>query len=87
MVSDIADLQSKVGEESVKTQIEIATTGKVDKVDGKGLSSNDFTDSLLSKLEAIEENAQVNVIEKIGIGGSVLDVCHPVREPCQTNDR
>lgn len=74
MVSDIADLQSKVGEESVKTQIEAATTGKVDKVDGKGLSSNDFTDSLLGKLEEIEEKAQVNVIEKISVGGSVLDV-------------
>ncbi|MDE6511550.1 MAG: hypothetical protein K2L00_05605, partial [Muribaculaceae bacterium] len=32
-------------------------SGKVDKVDGKGLSSNDFTDALLTKLDGIEEGA------------------------------
>ena len=61
MLSDISTLKELVG-------------GKVDKVDGMGLSSNDFTDSLLDKLKAIEENAQVNVIEKISLGGSLLDV-------------
>jgi hypothetical protein len=40
---------------------------KVDKVEGMGLSSNDFTDSLLAKLEGVEEGAQVNVIESITI--------------------
>jgi hypothetical protein len=39
-----------------------------------GLSTNDFTDELLNKLKGIEENAQVNIIEKINIGGSLLDV-------------
>lgn len=35
--------------------------GKVDKVDGKGLSENDFTDDLKAKLEGIAEGAEVNV--------------------------
>ena len=38
---------------------------KVDKVDGKGLSSNDFTDELKQKLEEIGTNAETNVIEHI----------------------
>jgi hypothetical protein len=39
-----------------------------------GLSSNDFTDSLLGKLNAIADNAQANAIEKISVGGSILDI-------------
>lgn len=35
--------------------------GKVDKVTGKGLSENDFTDSDKAKLDGIEAGAQVNV--------------------------
>lgn len=35
--------------------------GKVDKVTGKGLSENDFTDADKSKLDGIEADAQVNV--------------------------
>src|SRR5690349_11342609 len=34
---------------------------KVDKVDGKGLSSNDYTTAEKDKLEDIEAGAQVNV--------------------------
>ena len=37
------------------------TSGKVDKVAGKDLSTNDFTDALKDKLDAIEASAQVNV--------------------------
>lgn len=61
IVSDITTLQNAIDK-------------KVDKVNGMGLSSNDFTDSLLGKLNAIEEGAQVNAIEKIGVGGSILDI-------------
>lgn len=35
--------------------------GKVDKVNGKGLSENDFTTTLLNKLNGIASNAEVNV--------------------------
>ena len=52
------------------TDTEKATwNNKVDKVDGKGLSTNDFTNELKTKLDGIEDNAQVNKIEKISIDG------------------
>ena len=41
--------------------LETAINSKVDKVDGKGLSTNDFTDSLKSKLDGIASGAEVNV--------------------------
>lgn len=40
-----------------------AENGKVDKVEGKGLSSNDFTNALLEKLNGIQDNA--NYITKV----------------------
>lgn len=52
------------------TDTEKATwNNKVDKVSGKGLSTNDFTNELKSKLDGIEDNAQVNKIEKISLDG------------------
>ena len=39
-----------------------SVSGKVDKVSGKELSSNDFTDALETKLNGIDEGAQVNAI-------------------------
>jgi polygalacturonase len=42
-------------------QIEALIASKVDSVPGKGLSTNDFTDDLESKLNGIEPGAQVNV--------------------------
>lgn len=38
---------------------------KVDKIDGKGLSANDFTDALKTKLEGIATGAQVNYIKSV----------------------
>ena len=43
-----------------------ALNGKVDKVDGKGLSTNDFTDDLKTKLDGIAAGAQVNYISSVG---------------------
>lgn len=45
---------------------------KVDKVQGKGLSTNDLTDALKAKLEGIAEGAQVNVIETVKVNGEAL---------------
>jgi hypothetical protein len=42
---------------------------KVDKVSGKGLSTNDFTNTLKNKLDGVAEGAQVNVIESIAVNG------------------
>lgn len=39
---------------------------KVDKVEGKGLSANDFTDALKTKLDGIAEGAEVNYIKSVG---------------------
>ena len=49
-------------------------TTKVDKVAGKGLSTNDFTDALESKLEGVASGAQVNVVETIKVNNSALTV-------------
>jgi hypothetical protein len=42
-----------------------AITGKVDAEDGKGLSSNDLTDTLLAKINRIADGAQVNIIDSV----------------------
>ena len=43
---------------------------KVDKVDGKQLSTNDYTDAEKEKLAGIAAGAQANVIEKILVNGT-----------------
>lgn len=48
--------------------------GKVDKVAGKGLSSNDYTAAEKSKLSGISSGAQVNVIEGVQVNGVDLAV-------------
>lgn len=45
----------------ISTAAQTALNGKVDAVTGKGLSTNDFTDTLKSKLDGIESGAEVNV--------------------------
>lgn len=47
---------------------------KVDKVEGKGLSTNDFTDDLKTKLTGIEDNAEVNKIDVIKINGAAAEI-------------
>ena len=41
--------------------VDTAISNKVDKVEGKGLSTNDFTNELKTKLDGIAEGAEVNV--------------------------
>lgn len=48
--------------------------GYVAKEAGKGLSSNDFTNTLLQKLNSIAEGAQVNVLEGVQVNGSDLPI-------------
>lgn len=45
---------------------------KVDKVDGKGLSTNDYTAAEKEKLNNIASGAQVNVIETVKVNGTAL---------------
>lgn len=58
-----------------ETQVNGLTTdlnSKVDKVTGYGLSKNDFTDALNTKLTGIEDNAEVNIIETVKVDGTAL---------------
>lgn len=48
--------------DAYKTEMTTALAGKVDKVDGMGLSSNDYTSAEKTKLSGIEAGAQVNII-------------------------
>lgn len=45
---------------------------KVDKVEGKTLTSNDFTDEHVQKLEELDINAQPNTIEHIFVNGTEI---------------
>ena len=62
-------LETKANEEIVKN----ALSNKVDRVSGKRLSSNDFTDALKEKLNEIEAGAQVNTVTSVnGQTGDVI---------------
>ncbi len=65
---DIADnaeiAQSKIAGLSVSLE------GKVDKIIGKQLSTNDYTDEEKFKLSTVEENAQHNYINHVYVNGS-----------------
>ena len=52
--------------------VNAALDKKVDKVSGKGLSTNDYTTEEKSKLSGIAEGAQVNIIETVKVNGSAL---------------
>jgi len=47
------------------TAISNTVSGKVDKVSGKGLSTNDYTTAEKTKLSGIEAGAQVNTVTKV----------------------
>ena len=54
--------------------VNIDLSGKVDKVSGKGLSTEDFTTAEKTKLGGVEEGAQVNIIEAVQVNGTALSV-------------
>lgn len=61
----------------------------VEKVAEKGLSENDFTDDLKSKLEGIESNAQVNKIETIKVNNVTQTITNKtvnLNVPTKTSD-
>ena len=57
-----------------KTETDNLLDDKVDKVSGKGLSTNDYTTTEKDKLAAIEAGAEVNVIETVKVNGTALTV-------------
>ena len=64
-------------------------TTKVDKVDGKGLSTNDYTTAEKNKLSGIATGAQVNVIDTVKVNGAALTITSKavnVTVPTKTSD-
>lgn len=68
-----------VGTETVNTltftsdpqsQLDTIKSTKVDKLTGKQLSTNDYTDEEKTKLQGIETGAEVNTIEQINVNGT-----------------
>ena len=57
----------------IGNEVEELDKSKVDKEDGKGLSSEDFTTIEKVKLANIENNAQENVIEQITLNGKIIN--------------
>lgn len=51
------------------TDLNQLLSNKVDKESGKGLSANDFTNTLKDKLDGIESSAEVNKINSISVNG------------------
>lgn len=56
------------------TDLTTALNSKVDKVEGKGLSTNDFTNELKTKLDGIQAEAQTNVLESVKLNGQALPI-------------
>lgn len=56
------------------TDLTTALDSKVDKVEGKGLSTNDFTNELKTKLDGIQAEAQTNVLESVKLNGQALPI-------------
>lgn len=53
-------------------QVKSKLSGKVDKVEGKQLSTNDYTTAEKNKLAGIPSGAQANVIETVQLNGSSI---------------
>lgn len=55
-------------------KVKALLNNKVDSVNGKGLSTNDFTDAEQLKLSGIESGAEKNVIESISVNGTAATI-------------
>ena len=76
--SNISDLQTKVGDTSVSDQITNAIANKVDKVDGKGLSTNDYTTDEKNKLAGIAIGATKVTVDSTLMSNSANPVQNKV---------
>ena len=69
IITDIGELKKII---STSDLLELAEN-KVDKELGKGLSTNDFSNTEKAKLKGIEDNAQRNIIEEVDLNGVKID--------------
>lgn len=60
----------QTGDTAVKTEVMQEVAKKVDKVEGKSL----IDDTLITKLEGVEDGAQVNKIEVVKLDGVALEI-------------
>lgn len=72
--SDNSTIRLDLSDVASATTIATALNNKVDKIEGKGLSTNDYTTTEKNKLSGIDPGAQVNVIESVKVNGSALTV-------------
>lgn len=73
-VSQEGKLAVEAIEQSKVTGLPEALASKVEKADGKGLSTNDFTDGAKTKLDGIENGANANLIEIVKLAGTALNI-------------
>lgn len=68
-----------VGDKPVSAQIDDAVKNKVDKIDGKGLSTNDYTTTEKNKLSGIASGAEVNqnAFSNIVVGNTTVSADAP----------
>lgn len=74
-LSDVAsatEVSTAIAGKADKTYVDEELGNKVDKVTGKGLSTNDFTDAFKNKLDGIETSAEKNIIETVKVNGTAL---------------
>lgn len=62
-ISKLEGLMAGIGGEGEPATVSAAIEKKVDKVEGYGLSKNDFTDELKAKLDKVDENAVANTYD------------------------
>lgn len=79
----IINLKNKGGNIVATEQITIALSNKVDKVKGKGLSTNDFTNALKSKLDTILLTNQADKV--YGTNGNGEQTAHSVSTTASAN--
>lgn len=79
--------------DDVQEAIDELADEKVDKVNGKGLSTEDYTTADQTKLAGIEAGAEVNVIDSIKVNGTAqtitgkaVDITVPTKVSDLTND-
>ena len=88
-MADTKKFLDSIGVGLVWAKIKLLLANKVDKVDGKGLSSNDYTSDEKTKLANVAAGAQVNVLEGIQKNGTTVTVTNKIANievPTKTSD-
>lgn len=73
-VGENGELEWFTPDNSAVEDLQTDLDSKVDKVEGKGLSTNDFTNELKTKLDGIQAGAQTNVLESVKLNGQALPI-------------